>query len=198
MVTIWISLPPSGSLVSGGSMVEELTRIQRLLLQAYVRSRFVESDLQPDPCLDPVDGAPPEQLKGLVCRIGGEVQRNHADLFQAMVTELNPTATTAYQQFVGVTAELFRDGVSWGRIVSLYVFCGELAVYCAQRDESLAGYVKSVLEWESRFFQQKIAPWMVEHNGWVSALAHDNILLSLLLLYHKSLRSLFLRDMLTG
>ena len=157
-----------GSLQTG-SMVDNLTRRGRELLAAYIGSRFRDRriSLERYPCLQTSDESSIAPLQALVCELGNDVQRRHAELFQAMVSELNPTATTAYQQFLGVTSELFRDGVSWGRIVSLFVFCGELAVYCAQHP-GLEDYVRSVLEWCIRYFRQHIAPWMLDHRGWVS------------------------------
>ena len=109
-------------------------------------------------------------LFAIMSHLNRQVRREYSSLFNTMMEELRPTARTAYPQFCGVTEELFRSGVTYGKIISLYVFCGELAIYCLDRPGMGREFVASVLGWFKRFFDSRLATWMVDRHGWVSAL----------------------------
>ena len=101
-----------------------------------------------------------------VCR---QVRKEYETLFKDMIEQLSPTPRTSYVQFLGFASELFQDGVTYGKIVSLYVFCAELANFYMSNLEMGPGFVASVVSWHGRCFRDVIQKWLDERGSWVSS-----------------------------
>eukprot|EP00117_Sycon_ciliatum_P039174 scpid53285/ scgid28993/ Bcl-2 homologous antagonist/killer; Apoptosis regulator BAK len=114
----------------------------------------------------PPPGSKGSNLYLLVLHLTKDVQRKYDGMFQNMMEELRPSAQTAYPQFLGVTEGMFREEITYGRILALIVFCSELALYCMEQASLGAEFITSVLAWFVRYYDAKLAQWMAEHNGW--------------------------------
>lgn len=111
----------------------------------------------------------PQRIQRVMVGLCRQVRKDYETLFEDMIDQLQPTPQTSYGQFLGFASELFKDGVTHGKIVSLYVFCAEVANYCMFHSRSLGPrFVASILEWHSRCFNDVAKTWLDAHGGWVS------------------------------
>ena len=63
--------------------------------------------------------------------------------------------------------ELFRDGVTWGRIVSLFAFSAALSVDCVKQGRP--ELVKTILSCVRLYVLDHLAVWIKSQGGWVSS-----------------------------
>lgn len=83
-----------------------------------------------------------------------------------LIDRLLATENTAYDVFSLVAQQVIAQGLSWGRIVAVFLFALELA------DRSLAapgGSVLMVMSWLARFVISNLLNWIItEGGGWVN------------------------------
>lgn len=99
-------------------------------------------------------------LKSLADNFDG---RYHAE-FDSMVQQLNISPDIAYPTFLAVANELFIDGKNWGRVVALFVFGGDIAEECV--DKQMEHLVDSINEWVSQYIQNHLEHWISSQGGW--------------------------------
>ena len=68
--------------------------------------------------------------------------------------------------FSEVAEELFKDAVSWSKIVALFAFGARLGQHCRQND--LGDLVEEVANSLASFARERITPFVREEGGWVS------------------------------
>ena len=61
--------------------------------------------------------------------------------------------------------ELFRDGVTWARIIALFAFSGSLSVDCVNQGNP--EFVKTVLNCTRLYVFDHLAVWIKSQGGWV-------------------------------
>ena len=100
--------------------------------------------------------------------IGDEIQIKYQDEFQDMINQLNLTSANAYKSFAEVARRLFRNGITWHRIVALLCFGYEIAKHVLRN--GLAGtYMRKIYQLIVDFIvNERIAAWIAENGGWVS------------------------------
>lgn len=110
------------------------------------------------------------QAKKDMRALGAEFEQRYADVFDNMVESLQITPNSLFPTFMGVTDELFADGIRWGRIVGLYAFAGNLAVECMHHN--MPHMVASLIHWVSHYVETRLADWIAENEGWVKLNLH--------------------------
>ena len=99
-------------------------------------------------------------------RIGREVETRHEMVLKNMCDKLDIRTSTAENTFRTVADEIFVSGINWGRIVVLYCFAAEVAVFCSQHEIDI---VDDVVTWLSEYVsERKLAEWIKKSGGWVS------------------------------
>lgn len=99
-------------------------------------------------------------------RIGREVETRHQLLLKNMCDKLDIRTSTAEITFRTVADEIFSTGINWGRIVVLYCFAAEVAVFCSQHEIDI---VEDVIRWLSEYLSERtIVEWIKKSGGWVS------------------------------
>ena len=136
---------------------------------ASLTELFVEAAIQQG-----ISGNSPRQLTTLVgaprvhlqhlCELTTYIRETHSEVFEELHGQLELSETTAYGTFVGVTDELFKGGISWGRIATLLSFVGFVARRCHEQD--LHGLVPSLTGWTKRFFKSRLFAWIEQVGGW--------------------------------
>lgn len=69
-----------------------------------------------------------------------------------------------------VATELFRNNITWARIVALFVFTADLTVDCIKQKQDR--FASVIAESMQRFVRNRLAPWIVLQGGWTSLLDH--------------------------
>lgn len=67
---------------------------------------------------------------------------------------------------LGVSNELFSEGITWSRIIALFVFVGELTIMCISK-KLPKSIVDVMFECFSRLVKEKLESWIEDHDGWV-------------------------------
>lgn len=97
-------------------------------------------------------------------RIGREVETRHEMVLKNMCDKLDIRTSTAENTFRTVADEIFVSGINWGRIVVLYCFAAEVAVFCSQHEIDI---VEDVVTWLSEYVSERtLAEWIKKSGGW--------------------------------
>ncbi|XP_028397323.1 bcl-2 homologous antagonist/killer-like [Dendronephthya gigantea] len=103
--------------------------------------------------------------------IGDDIQHKYQDEFQDMINQLNLNSANAYKSFAEVARRLFRNGITWHRIVALLCFGYEIAKHVLIN--GLAGtYMRKIYQMIVDFIvNERIAAWITQNGGWLGFLA---------------------------
>eukprot|EP00117_Sycon_ciliatum_P031041 scpid89099/ scgid24352/ Apoptosis regulator Bcl-2 len=147
--------------------------VARELMILVYKDRLVEAghvDLPPCLSASHVNGGDKHnQLARVMVGMCRQVRSQYESKFADMIGQMSFTARTGYGQFLTFASELFQAGVTHGKIVSLYVFCAELANSCMNNPASLgAHYVASLMSWQLRCFKETVDSWLIKQGGWSS------------------------------
>lgn len=83
-----------------------------------------------------------------------------------MCDSLEVTPFMPYVTFFVFVDKLFSEGITWGRIVSLFAFGGALSEHCLRQGHSQL--VGDVAEWVALYTKTRLLPWIASNGGWVS------------------------------
>lgn len=90
----------------------------------------------------------------------------HSMVFGGMMVRLNIDREVNFREgFSEVAEELFKDAVSWSKIVALFAFGARLGQHC--RQNGLADLVEEVANSLASFARERITPFVREEGGWV-------------------------------
>ena len=95
-------------------------------------------------------------------RIGDDISNNTQ--LNDLIGKIEVTPNTAYQTFVCVAAQIFKDGtINWGRIVTLFYFAYKLALQVVDR----MPLIDMIIGWVTKYIIEKLLNWIVAKGGWV-------------------------------
>ena len=88
-------------------------------------------------------------------------------VFTGMMQRLNIDRSVNFSQgFRDIAVELFKDAVSWSKIVALFAFGARLGQHC--RDNNMGDLVEEVALSLAGFAKERITTFIQEEGGWVS------------------------------
>lgn len=61
---------------------------------------------------------------------------------------------------------LFRDGITWAKVIAFYAFIGALVVECITKGN--CQYIVNIIYAVKQFIDGELVPWIKENEGWVS------------------------------
>ncbi|KAH9371004.1 hypothetical protein HPB48_016993 [Haemaphysalis longicornis] len=88
-----------------------------------------------------------------------------------------PSETAVQNVFEAVARELFRNDISWGRIVALYSVSGGLAIDCVKLGHP--EYVLGLVQALGLFVERDLATWISQQGGWVRGVSPHLLLFGL-------------------
>jgi len=89
----------------------------------------------------------------------------HSMVFGGMMVRLNIDREVNFREgFSEVAEELFRDAVSWSKIVALFAFGARLGQHCRQNE--MGDLVEEVASSLASFARERITPFVREEGGW--------------------------------
>ncbi|XP_047476677.1 bcl-2-like protein 1 [Penaeus chinensis] len=97
------------------------------------------------------------------------VMQKHEIFLKGMMKRLDITRETGYVSFVAVANELFEGEkmcITWGRIVALYAFGGQLALYC--KEKNMEDFAVTIARFMGKYASEIVAPFVRKVGGWVS------------------------------
>ena len=102
-------------------------------------------------------------------RLAADLEREHGDLFNNMLKELNKAQQNHVNGvvFQNIAKEMFADHIiNWGRIAVLYTFAGQMALFCEKHN--MKAESANVPDWLSTFVNKNLSGWIEKRGGWVS------------------------------
>nr|ADV40358.1 Bcl-like protein [Latrodectus hesperus] len=119
-----------------------------------------------------------ENLLYELLRIVDDFQSLNGAKIHTLCLDLHVTLSTLGSTVFGVSNELFTDGITWSRIIGLFVFIRELTIQSLANSES-DEIVDAMYECFFRLVKETVKPWVDDHGGWEGVLslkAKKNIL----------------------
>ncbi|XP_078473703.1 bcl-2-like protein 2 isoform X3 [Lampetra planeri] len=125
----------------------------------------------PSPPPPPPSSPPPPpssqstaQLLRVLRAAGDEFESRYRASFSDLSQQLHVSQGCAEQRFAEVTAELFRDGVNWGRVVAFLAFGAALCAECA--DKEMGFLVDGIAQWMANYLDEELRDWIQQNGGW--------------------------------
>ncbi|XP_054553491.1 apoptosis regulator BAX-like, partial [Talpa occidentalis] len=76
-------------------------------------------------------------------------------------------------EFSQVARQIFLDGITWGKIVTLFCFASKLVLKALCTD--MRELITSIVGWTLDFIRKPLLPWIQDHGGWGGLLSqHSN------------------------
>jgi len=95
----------------------------------------------------------------------GKMLERHSMVFGGMMYRLNIDRAVDFRQgFTEVAEELFRDAVSWSKIVALFAFGARLGRHC--RESGMEELTEEVAGSLAYFARERVTPFVREQGGW--------------------------------
>ena len=92
----------------------------------------------------------------------------HSMVFSGMMQRLHIDRSVKFREgFCEIAEELFKDEVTWSKIVALFAFGARLAQHC--REHHMEDLVEDVAVSLATFAHERITPFLQSEGGWVSA-----------------------------
>ena len=109
-----------------------------------------------------------ENISRILIAVGEFLERRHSAVYSDVFSQLNISVLseiTLKKAHSGVAKQIFADGISWAKIVSLFAFTGALAVECVANGANT--YVARLKTWTVQFTADNLSEWIILHDGWV-------------------------------
>ncbi|XP_058118938.1 bcl-2-related ovarian killer protein-like [Anopheles ziemanni] len=177
------------------SPIHHLTTSQDVINQGkclcgeYIRARLKRSGLLNRKTLqrlrNSMEECAAEAGAGVVVReafpilneMGEELERMHPRLYINVSRqisnepwgELTEPDTVGYLLHV-VAKDLFKSGITWGKVISLFAIAGGLAVDCVRQDHH--DYLRQLIEGTTDVIEEDLSGWLVERGGWLGLQDH--------------------------
>lgn len=112
--------------------------------------------------------APAPNKTALIMRsLVDDTLKNRLDFMRELVLRLGFSRKDHVELLDSLATQMFDDEVvTWGRIVTLYAFCGYLARYCLEKD--LFDCPDAIAEALSGIVTNRLGLWIVANGGWTS------------------------------
>merc|ERR1719376_1559792 len=131
-------------------VVQETDRLAWRIVMEEVQQEMEQSPSQAEICLR---------------HCVGKMLERHSMVFGGMMVPLNIDRTIDFRRgFTEVAEELFRDAVSWSKIVALFAFGARLGQHC--RETGLEELTEEVASSLAFFARERITPFIREQGGW--------------------------------
>lgn len=108
---------------------------------------------------------PTKQVAGYLKLVADKLDQDAT--LNNLISQLKVDETTVYDTFRAVASEIFRGGITWGRVAVLFMFGAKLAMRTFYDTGKL---FKTLVDWVARFVTERLMTWIEASGGWVSHL----------------------------
>ncbi|XP_013401246.1 bcl-2-related ovarian killer protein homolog B-like [Lingula anatina] len=146
---------------------KEIAEQGRTLCRDYIHNR-----LKRDGVASKKLGQAPEKFSDTsieIQRIGQELEKMYPNLYSEISRQLNTTFSneaTVKSLYTDVAEQLIKNGLTWGKVVSLFALAGVFAEDCVKQGH--AEFVAPLIENFVFFIERNVVYWLVEKGGWTS------------------------------
>ena len=108
-----------------------------------------------------------KEVSGYLQEIADRLDKDIDDQLDGLIDQLHLDETTVYDTFKAVASEIFRSGVTWGRVAVLFMFGAKLALKTFIDTGKL---FNSLVSWVAKYVTEQLMAWITAGGGWVGAL----------------------------
>ena len=101
------------------------------------------------------------------------VEDHFCKIFQELCDCIKISVGLASNLLTPIADILYEDEITWGRILTLLIFCGSLAVKYMRKD--CPCIVFELTEWAVTYIDGKLASWIIRNGGWSQLLEYLNL-----------------------
>ena len=101
-----------------------------------------------------------------VCKLFQIMNPGLFDNLQEKFQDSLRTKTSVCNVLSSMQALMFRDSITWAKIIALFAFTGALVVECILQGN--CEYVVNIMYSVKQFMENELVAWITENNGWVS------------------------------
>ena len=109
-----------------------------------------------------------------------ELERMHPRVYSNIARQLSRSsfgelqdAHTAPYLLDAVAKDLFKNGVNWGKVISILTICGGLAVDIVRQGHY--DYLQSLIDGTVDILEDDVVSWLIDNGGWSGLLEHTHI-----------------------
>ncbi|XP_042212314.1 bcl-2-related ovarian killer protein homolog A-like isoform X2 [Homarus americanus] len=113
------------------------------------------------------NGGTDDKVEQTLLRCVRTMMQKHEILLKGMMRRLDITRESGYVSFFAVANELFegeRQIVTWGRIVALYAFGGQLSLYC--KENNMEDFCVKIATFMGKYASNIVVPYVRSVGGW--------------------------------
>ncbi|XP_064086312.1 bcl-2-like protein 1 [Macrobrachium nipponense] len=117
--------------------------------------------------LEKHNGDSSDKVERTLLRCVKMMMQKHEILFKGMMKRVQVTRETGYVSFVTVANTLFEEDkmvITWSRIVALYAFGGQLALYC--KEKGMEDFACTVADFMGKYAKEVLTPFVTNIGGW--------------------------------
>ncbi|XP_055372448.1 bcl-2-related ovarian killer protein isoform X1 [Condylostylus longicornis] len=101
--------------------------------------------------------------------LGDELERLHPRVYTGVTRQISRSAEIESPEAITillstVARELFRNDITWGKVISLFAIAGGLAVDCVRQGHS--DYLPSLVQGVSDVIEDELVTWINDNGGW--------------------------------
>ncbi|KAG8201614.1 hypothetical protein JTE90_012685 [Oedothorax gibbosus] len=106
-----------------------------------------------------------EKVISDIIDIVNSFRMNYLSTIQNLCSQLEFSNDTMGTVLSGVANELFCEGITWSRIIALFVYVGELTLLCLVKNYS-SDLVNVMYECFRKLVKENLSGWVEDHGGW--------------------------------
>lgn len=142
---------------------EAVTKCRTDFILQNVYSIFIREDLDFQPL--PAENSKEERTLKVYKAIIEDFRDSYTTTIKGMVKRMKISSVDLLPELQSVSAELFSEGVTWGRVIGFFVFVGELASQHASNDKS-GNTTNKLYESFCRHVKETMMSWVEDNGGW--------------------------------
>lgn len=168
----------AGGLGAGSAAAALLAEQARALCTLYVRLRLRRDGLFSRKCgLRRGGSQDVKEVFPVLAAVGGEMERQHARTFMGVARQTGaapggslPSDKAAACALAAVARDLFKQEITWAKVVALFCVAGGLAADCARQGRP--DYVTCLPDAIAEAVEEDLAPWIHSNGGWQGLSTH--------------------------
>ncbi|XP_019483446.1 PREDICTED: bcl-2-related ovarian killer protein isoform X2 [Hipposideros armiger] len=148
---------------------KELVAQAKALGREFVHARLLRAGLAwnaPERAA-PAPGGRLAEVCAVLLRLGDELELIRPSVYRNVARQLNISVhseTVVTDALLAVAAQIFSAGITWGKVVSLYLVAAGLAVDCVRQAQP--AMVHALVDCLGEFVRKTLVTWLRRRGGW--------------------------------
>ncbi|XP_024420040.1 bcl-2-related ovarian killer protein [Desmodus rotundus] len=152
---------------------KELVAQAKALGREFVHARLLRAGLvwSAPERVPPAPGGRLAEVCTVLLRLGDELELIRPSIYRNVARQLSlslQSESAVTEAFLAVAAQIFVAGITWGKVVSLYLVAAGLAADCVRQAQP--ALVHALVDCLGEFVRKTLAAWLRRQGGWTDVL----------------------------